>query len=182
MISRAGKTQCVHKDCVNLSYDKPSHLCGQTGPFHLNPDELEWNTEQCGEHIALTASDGDDFYSAKKVELSAWLQNDVYEEVDNENQQAITVHWVCTLQNDGTHRARLVASGFEDPDFETVIRFSPTCSNESMSKSFVAYASSIDWVCGTLDVKNRIFTGDKIEKTFFLCLQEKLLLLESFGN
>ena len=168
MISRAGKAQGVHKDWVNLRYDKPSHLCGQTGPFHLNPDELEWNTERYGEQIALTASDGDDFYSAKQVELNAWVQNDVYEEVDRENQQAITVRWVCTLKNDGTHKARLVARGFEDPDFETVIRFSPTCSKESMRIAFVAYASSKDWVCGTLDVKTAFLQGTELKRDVFL--------------
>ena len=50
--------------------------------------------------------------NAKKTELQKWKDFDVYKEVEDEGQKAISVRWVFT-EGEGL-RARLVARGYEE--------------------------------------------------------------------
>ena len=54
---------------------------------------------------------------AKEKEIENWIDNDVFEEIEDNGQQTISVRWVVTEKaqdNKPETRARLVARGFEE--------------------------------------------------------------------
>ena len=54
---------------------------------------------------------------AKEKEITYWILNNVFEEVEDEGQPTITVRWVITervADGDIETKARLVARGFEE--------------------------------------------------------------------
>ena len=84
------------------------------------------NSDTPNETIATTYENNDSLaeMTAKQEELSEWKKRDVYTEVEDKGQNAITLRWVLkdkTL-SDGKiiKKARLCARGFqEEQDFRT---------------------------------------------------------------
>ena len=70
-----------------------------------------------------------ELYLAKLKEIQNWLDNNVFEEVPNNNQKALSVRWVVTDKN-GDKNARLVVRGYEE-DTSNLRKESPTCSREA---------------------------------------------------
>ena len=107
--------------------------------------------------------------SAKQLEIQTWKNNDVFVEVDNKGQKAISVRWVVTekIKNGGLiTKARLVARGFEE-NTAALRKDSPTCSKEAVRLLF-SIASSKSWKCHTVDVKSAYLQGDEIEREVYL--------------
>ena len=92
---------------------------------------------------------------AKLKELENWKNNNVYQELDDENQNKISVRWAITEKEiDGFSqpKGRFVVHGFEDLDINVVRKDSPTCGREDLRKLFCIIAS-FGWYINTMDIK-----------------------------
>ncbi|PIK39346.1 hypothetical protein BSL78_23810 [Apostichopus japonicus] len=90
---------------------------------------------------------------AKNEELTNWTKFQVYKEIEDCGQPAISTRWVITEKSvDGKKiaKARLVARGFEEQ--KCVQADSPTVSKETL-KVFLALASTHSWRCHSIDIK-----------------------------
>ena len=94
---------------------------------------------------------------------------DVYEEVENTGQKALSVRWVMTekTDNDGGRfvKARLVARGYEEED--EVQSDSPTVGKEIL-RLFVAILASRKWLINSIDIKAAFLQSDKFEREVYL--------------
>ena len=107
--------------------------------------------------------------TAKQTEIDNWIGNEVYSEVENTGQPAISSRWVITekIKNGKSIvKARLVARGFEE-DSSNLDKHSPTCSKESL-KLTLAIGSANGWMCHSLDVKAAYLQGNPLERPVFL--------------
>ena len=106
---------------------------------------------------------------AKMKELENWIDQNVYVEVNDNGQDAISVRWVVTpklIDGQWKIKARLVARGFEeDPtQFRTD---SPTCMRETLKIAFAVIASK-KWLINSIDIKAAFLQGKEIERKVFL--------------
>ena len=113
----------------------------------------------------MTDCKADDVLYAKETELLNWKNNNVYTEVEDEGQSAMSVRWVVTRKvKSGRQvtKARLVARGFEESskEFRTD---SPTCAKETLRVAFLLIASN-GWSCNSLDIKSAFLQGGEIER------------------
>lgn len=106
---------------------------------------------------------------AKQEELRNWKNFDVFKEVANSGQKALSVRWVVNEKGstDGkkNFKARLVARGFEEK--EEVQSDSPTVSKE-MLRSFVAILSSKKWEVNSIDIKAAFLQSEKFDRDVYL--------------
>ena len=67
--------------------------------------------------VLFSSQDSPEVLEAKDQELQRWKHYDVFEEVEDVGQEAITTRWVVTVKTDSDQnviKARLVARGFEE--------------------------------------------------------------------
>ena len=169
VLSRAGKVHGKNKDWWNLEYMLPEDVEGIKQSVDLSKvkelqenyqDDQDGNQEvMMSEDVALASMD-----RAKQLELESWRVNDVFTEVENRGQRAISTRWVCTLKEtvDGLKpKARLVARGFEDVEQQNVQKDSPTCGKEALRMILAVFADN-DWIPHALDVKTAFLQGQQI--------------------
>ena len=97
--------------------------------------------------------------------MEKWKAFDVYQEVENKGQKAISTRWVCTKKGDAV-KARLVARGYEDT-CSTEKTDSPTCEKSNLRVLFTI-ASSKKWGINFLDVQSAFFQGEKLTRVIHL--------------
>lgn len=92
--------------------------------------------------------------SAKAIELERWKEYAVYNEVEDEGQDFITVTWVVTekqrTDDNKQVKARLVARGFEETNSD-IRKDSPTCSKPSI-RLVCSIANSNSWKIQSMDI------------------------------
>ena len=106
---------------------------------------------------------------AKEKEFQSWLQNDVFEVVENNGQKYISVRWVITekmVNGVLVIKARLVVRGYEE-NTENMQKDAPTCSREAI-RILITIASAMHWNCHTIDVKSAYLQGDNIKRDIYL--------------
>merc|ERR1712055_85918 len=106
---------------------------------------------------------------AKRQEINNWIDNGVFESVENEGQRYISVRWVITEKvKDGITyiKARLVARGFEG-NTSDLKKDSPTCSREAI-RILITIASAMEWKYHTIDIKSAYLQGNNIQRKIFL--------------
>ena len=106
---------------------------------------------------------------AKEKELQSWRENDVYEEVEDVGQRAISTRWIVTEKvKEGKKicKARLVARGFEEEMAEWE-KDAPTCNAETL-KFCLAIMKFKKWMCYSLDVKTAYLQGEDIQRDVYL--------------
>ena len=106
--------------------------------------------------------------SAKEKELESWRLQQVYEEVPDEGQQALSTTWVVKPKIvDGKYsvKARLCARGFEEEQFFRTD--SPTCSREGIRITLATIACN-GWKLKSLDVKTAFLQGKPMEREVYL--------------
>ena len=64
-------------------------------------------------------------------------------------------------------KARLVIRGFEDPDYHSIIKDSPTCSKEAF-RVMLAVASWKGWKSNALDMKTAFLQGNSLSRDVFV--------------
>ena len=105
---------------------------------------------------------------AKKRELDSWKLKEVYEEVEGENQDLMSLHWVVKPKmKEGTleMKARLVAGG--DEETVEVRKDSPTCSKPSI-RICLMIISSFGWKLKSIDIKCAFLQTDTISREIFV--------------
>ena len=117
VISRAGKSTEMYASHWNVE-------TGCVKVLDFEKDVKKWikdenvtaDDEICFNEV-FTAEINQEMELAKKAELQNWLQEDVYEEVDDCNQRYISVRLVLSKKLIGEEwktKARLVARGYEE--------------------------------------------------------------------
>lgn len=112
ILSRAGKATGKYKDCCNIKWDSDSSE--GWADVRSNFSDLQVLDETV-EMMVLFNSE--DVLCAKKKKIKSWQDNDVYKEVDNVGQDALSVRCVVTEKmknNQPVIKARLVLRGFEE--------------------------------------------------------------------
>ena len=114
------------------------------------------------DHVTLISSPEE--IQAKNQELEAWKAREVYTEVKNNGQDAISLRWVMrTKDSDGKSflKAGLCARGFEEEqDFRTD---SPTCSREGVRLA-LSIIASMSWKLNSIDVKTAFLQGNSLQR------------------
>ena len=59
--------------------------------------QLEDDIRESNEEVHVMSNI--DFTSSKLLELQSWKDNNVYNEVEDNGQNTISVRWVCTVKN-----------------------------------------------------------------------------------
>ena len=92
--------------------------------------------------------------------MENWKNKNVYVEVPNHNEYAISTRWVITTKNvEGggmVTKARLVARGFEDDGLGDRRTDSPTM------------IATKGWICNTMDVETAFLQGKQLAQDIFL--------------
>ena len=118
----------------------------------------------------LITCNNDNVHRAKVKELVNWKENEVFDEVEDNDQKTISLRWVITEKigdnNEPIIKARLVARGFEENMVDEHRRDSPTCTKDSLRLMFTVVASN-SWKCNSIDIKAAFLQGNKIER--YIC-------------
>jgi hypothetical protein len=106
---------------------------------------------------------------AKHIELAQWKTMEVYEEVEDNGEECISLRWVLKDKPDGNGghfcKARLCVRGFEEEqDFRTD---SPTCSREGI-RLFLSTAATRKWKIRSMDVKGAFLQGKELDRHVLL--------------
>ena len=121
------------------------------------------------EEEVLLGFENNQVSDAKEKELQSWRENNVFEEVNDEGQKAISTRWIVTekvKEGEKICKARLVARGFEEEIAEWE-KDAPTCNAETL-KFCLAVIKLKRWNCYTLDVKTAYLQGDEIKREVYL--------------
>ena len=107
-------------------------------------------------------------HNAKIKELDNWKNQSVYSEVVPNNQDTISLRWVCTpkvIDGVPSIKARLVAKGFQEQ--QNVRGDSPTCSREGV-KLTLALIASQSWTLRSLDISTAFLQGGPINREVYV--------------
>ena len=118
----------------------------------------------------LEKSAVDQYAKAKALELDNLNRPDVFEEVPDYGQDALTTRWVCTSKTVGSKnvlKARLVARGFEEQNLTDIERDSPTCSRESL-RLVLATVAIKSWKIRSVDIKTAFLQGERLDRHVYL--------------
>ena len=174
VLSRAGKATGQYSKWLNIHPDNEE---ARAMDFGLAVREWEYITDNNSDNMEqdnmeqetfVGSSKEDDVLNAKTLELENWKKFDVFEEVENQGQTALSVRWVCTEKMiDGKikTKARLVARGFEE--VQKAQSDSPT-GNKDTLRIFLAIISSRGWSCRSIDIKAAFLQGEKFDRQVFL--------------
>ena len=150
VISRAGKVGKDKKGKHKAKYNIQDVETNQINHYDFDSEVCEW--KPVSSDVLLTNVDKAAKANAKSIELQNWKINNVYSEVNDDDQYAITTRWITTTKEiDGNFvvKARLVARGFEDIHNQGK-NDSPTCSKDSLRIALTIMASK-KWECMSLD-------------------------------
>lgn len=164
VMSRAGKASGRYSDCYNFRWDSD----GSISWADLKKDFSTWKIVDDDTEL-LVLFNTEEVLRAKEKEITNWRDNEVYEEVEDVGQGALSVRWVVTEKvKDGQTvvKARLVARGFEE-ETGNLRKDSPTCSKEAVRLA-LSVAATCGWVCHSLDVKAAYLQGDQIDRDVYL--------------
>ena len=105
---------------------------------------------------------------AKMKELEAFKNFQVYEEVEDQDQERLSSRWILTDKSTTEQRkvkARLVCRGFEE--VVKVQADSPTGSRETLHM-LLAIAASKEWKVKSGDVKNAFLQGELLDRDVYM--------------
>ena len=164
IVSRAGKSTGKNKSCFNVKNDND----GNVNWVNFDEDFETWKVTSDEEEMLILLN-SDAITEAKGKEIANWVQNDVYEEVEFNQQPLLSVRWVVTEKvknGENVLKARLVARGFEEYTNE-LRKDSPTCAKESVRVT-LAIAMAQNWECHSIDVKAAYLQGYQIDRDVYL--------------
>ena len=163
ILNRAGKVKGSNKHCYNVETDST----GWRGWVDMkNIKDLQLLPDESQIIILFNSAE---VSKAKEMEIKNWIDNKVFDEIEDTGQHTISVRWVITekgLESNLLTKARLVARGFEEQTTH-LKKDSPTCSREIV-RLVVVIASSKGWNCHTVDVKAAYLQGDDIQREVYL--------------
>lgn len=163
--SRADKATGKYRYHLNIQSPKDNEI----DVLDFSSDVVEWHpiTEEV---MIASNKNQDSIEAAKEKELRNWKDNNVYCEVEDNEQYTITCRWVIeTKKVNGLDvtKARLVARGFEDEEATNRRKDSPTCAKESLRITLALIASS-RWTCKSMDIKRAFLQGNSLDREIFV--------------
>ena len=162
ILNRAGKVKGSNKHCYNVETD----LTGWRGWINMkNIKDLKLVSDETQMIVLFNSVE---VAKAKESEIKNWIDNNVFDEIEDTGQRTISVRWIITekgLEKNLT-KARLVARGFEEKT-DHLKKDSPTSSREVVRLVF-CIASANGWDCHTVDVKAAYLQGDVIKREVYL--------------
>ena len=165
VVSRAGKATGQYKYCYNIEKTN-----GDQEWIDLYRNVQKWRSMPNDNDVLITCNN-DNVHRAKMKELVNWKENEVFDEVEDNDQKTISLRWVITEKigdnNEPIIKARLVARGFEENMVDEHRRDSPTCTKDSLRLMFTVVASN-SWKCNSIDIKAAFLQGNKIERDIFV--------------
>ena len=102
--------------------------------------------------------------AAKQEELNKLKEFKVYEEVPDVGQKTISTRFVLSVKN-SSHRARLVARGFEEE--KCMSSDSPTIGKCAI-RLFLCISAALGWIVKTTDIKSAFLQGRELERDVFI--------------
>ena len=127
----------------------------------------EWQPLKYNE-VNFTKMKNDQFQAAREVELGNWKKMEVYEEVEDMGQSAISTRWVYSEKRTETStvkKARLIARGYEEES--KTFNDSPTGNKDSL-RVVVSIISSMNWNINSFDVKAAFLQGKLLDRDIYL--------------
>ena len=178
LIGRAGKATGKYKSHWNVSDGEDV--------FEVDMENVEWkipesdslsqgdtsvcqSVDEINLNEAYVSEVDKATQDAKRNELENWKVEGVYEEVNDNGQETISVRWVVTpkLVNDTwTTKARLVARGFQE-NVDDLRTDSPTCMRETL-RLVLSMANSMHWHINSIDIKAAFLQGKSIDRQLYL--------------
>ena len=161
--SRAGKASGQFRNCYNIELNNGKIQCMDIAKDFSDVKVVPDDTE------LLVMYSSEQVLKSKEDEIQNWITNEVYTEVEDIGQSALSVRWVTTEKvKDGKPnvKSRLVARGFEE-NTSMLNKHSPTCSREAVRLT-VSIAAANGWCCNTIDVKAAYLQGKPIEREVYL--------------
>ena len=120
------------------------------------------------EENILVTSDKQGCEEEKEKELENWNKLEVYDEVNDEGQDCVTVKWVFSekeVEGKKIKKARLVARGYQE--LADTQRDSP-CVNKESQRVALAVIASEGWELRSLDVKAAFLQGKELDRDIYL--------------
>ena len=164
VLSKAGKSGGKYQNWLNVQrldnekeYSIDWSNISEWIPIH---HEVFLSTNTCNK---------DEFEEARQKELVNWKNMNVYEEVEDQNQPAISVKWVYKekiIDKSSVKKARLVARGYEEMN-SGILTDSPVCNKDSM-RVILTLISSMDWEINSFDIKAAFLQGKDLDRDVFL--------------
>lgn len=161
---RAGKATGKYNNWYNIKTDNGDEL-------YIDLQEVEWRKIEDEDVEAAYLNliprkqhQQPECVQAKKTELQKLKSFDVYEEVADVGQSCISTTWVLWMKGE-THRARLVARGFEEEQY--IQSDSPTVTKSSI-RLIVAISAAMQWEVKTTDIKSAFLQGKRLEREIYL--------------
>lgn len=162
--SRAGKATGKYRYHLNVQSPEDEEV----KVLDFSSDVQEWHP--ITEVLIASSANKENIQAAKEKELKNWFDNNVYSEVEDNNQHTISCRWVVEtkkLDDLDITKARLCARGFEDEEGTKRRTDSPTCSKEALRITFSIMASS-NWSCKSLDIKRAFLQGNTLDREIFI--------------
>ena len=169
IISRAGKASTRNKNWWNTDGPDGAKRAvdfAKVYQWEIVPETLEQGNsdEMITDPVLYTTNKAKEM-NAKITELQQWKDMGVYEEVNDEGQDCISLRWVLKdkVDDEGNTfcKARLCVRGFEEEqDFRTD---SPTCSREGV-RLFLSTTVSNNWTIHSIDVKGAFLQGKELDR------------------
>ena len=164
--SRAGKATGKYGSRWNV---KANNKVSEIDISRVEWKEVPSDTQETFCSFAYLSHVDKQTLDAKNAELENWKREDVYTNVDDQGQAAMSSRWVITpklMDNVLSTKARLVARGFEE-DSNNLRTDSPTCMRESL-KLTLCIAISNGWAINSIDIKAAFLQGLPISREVFL--------------
>ena len=170
IVSRGGKAKGKYWHFLNVQNendDEPKSLS-------FRDEVTDWSYKDAEEtqfvECFLGASTNKARFDKPKMEeLAKWRRLQVYNEVTDVGQKAISCRWVCTDKIKEGHivsKARLVARGYEE-DKSKLQTASPTSHKESL-RIALCILISMSWKLCCLDVKCAFLQGEQLNRSVIL--------------
>ena len=180
---RSGKATGIYKYEFNTTNEKGEnmvidfnhHVLQITKPkVSQQPNETlvtneQEQIEEIDEIINTIEFSENEKLNAKLKELESWKEHEVFEEIADEGQKAMTVKWVLReklKENKPFTKARLCVRGFEEEN-ENIRRDSPTAMKESV-RFCLTIAATEKWKIESLDVKTAFLQSNKLERKILI--------------
>lgn len=163
ILGRGGKATGPNKYYLNVKYlDDDKEKC-----VNWKDDVEEWKI--IGENVLTVSTKDAEYIDAKEKELLNWKNLNVYEEVEDEGQDYVSVKWVLTekeVDSISIKKARLVAKGFQE-NHEDLQTDSPTANKETV-RIVLAVIPSLGWDPNLLDVCAAFLQGKDLDREIYL--------------
>ena len=149
-ISRAGKAKGKNNSLFNVR--------DITQDEHISIDFSKikgWkNIEEV--LIATQPDNNVEILEAIQAELNSWIRHNVYEEVEDRGQKAVSGRWVISQKfkdNKMKYKPHLVARVFEEDNLSSVRKDSSTCCKDNFRLTLSIIISN-KWIIHSVDVKS----------------------------